>query len=384
MSGVLFVSNGHGEGAIAARIAMELRTIRPLETDHFALVGEGEAQQCLREVGPRRRMPSGGLIAMGNVRAIAADMAGGLPALTIAQLHYLRRIRGAYRVAVAVGDVWALFMALRARAAATVFVGTAKSVYVAPYGSLEERVLRKARAVFVRDRATAQRLEAHGVPAQPANVIADLADTRVPAPQELPFDPAFALFPGSRAQAYADAVFLCGVVRAVQRTRGGFGALLSIAANLAVDRFTQALAQAGWDVRMLRGELEPFALFDDEREIVRAWRGPIGAALAGARLALGQAGTANEAAAAAGIPVVAFVPARERGGRWYRRRQAALLNGALALVEREPAKAAAYVRALLDDPERLREMGEAGQRRVGPRGARTIASRIAELCARAA
>ncbi|HEX3549759.1 MAG TPA: hypothetical protein VHT53_05255, partial [Candidatus Elarobacter sp.] len=64
MTAVLFVSNGHGEAAIAARIAEELRALAPVRTDHFALVGAGLGGGAFADVGPQRAMPSGGLVAM--------------------------------------------------------------------------------------------------------------------------------------------------------------------------------------------------------------------------------------------------------------------------------------------------------------------------------
>ena len=51
----------------------------------------------MHEVGPRRAMPSGGLIAMGNVRNIARDLRSGLLALTLAQRAFLARARGDVR-----------------------------------------------------------------------------------------------------------------------------------------------------------------------------------------------------------------------------------------------------------------------------------------------
>ena len=134
MTRVLFVSNGHGEAAIAARIACELRAILPVATDHFPLVGDGFASDGFPEVGPRRRMPSGGLVAMGNVRAFAGDVLAGWPALFAAQLRFLRDAGPSYAAIVAVGDAYGCALARRS-GRPLVFVGTAKSVYVAPYGA---------------------------------------------------------------------------------------------------------------------------------------------------------------------------------------------------------------------------------------------------------
>ena len=53
---------------------------------------------------------------------------------------------------------------------------------------------------------------------------------------------------------------------------------------------------------------------------------------------MGQAGTANEAAAAAGVPVVAFERDRDRKTAWYRMRQHGLLGEALAVLPGDLAR----------------------------------------------
>lgn len=377
MSGALFVSNGHGEVAIASRIAHELRGA---QCDHIALVGDVRQGSILREVGPRRAMPSGGLIAMGNVRNIARDVAAGLVGHTLAQVRFMRSVRGTYDVAIAVGDVFALIMALQARARATIFVGTAKSVHHAPYGPMERRLIRAAQRVFVRDAATAQALRAHGIDAQPANVIADLYEASSQPRIDAPFEPCIAIFPGSREAAYADAVALCGIVRELAARDARAGGVLSVAPGLDPARMRAALAQDGWSVRERPSEREPFSLYEGEREIVRAWRGPLGAMLASAQLVLGQAGTANEAAAAAGLPVVAYEPSSRGKRAWYRARQAGLLGGALLVVDGDVAQAARAVRELLGDAARREEMGRVGRERMGPPGgAKLIAGAIESL-----
>lgn len=378
---VLFVSNGHGEIAIAARIAFHLQQLAPIRCDHLALVGDSWQLGFMEEVGPRRAMPSGGLIAMGNLRNIARDLASGLAGLTIAQWRFLRSVRGQYAVTIAVGDVLALLMALQARSKATVFVGTAKSVYVASYGRFERSVIRKAQAVFVRDDATAQNLRTSGIAAAPANVMADLGDRGGWA--QLPGDEAtqLAIFPGSRESAYEDARFLLAVVRRIAQDDPGVRAVLSIAPALRPARFAELLRADGWRVEERSDLLAPFSAFEGDRELVTTWSGPSEAMLPTAKLVLGQAGTANEAAAAAGIPVIAFVANRERK-KWYRRRQAQLLGDALLIVPRDPSEGARAVVDLLRDPQLRERMAKAGRERMGPPGAaRSIAERIVQLCA---
>jgi uncharacterized protein (TIGR03492 family) len=356
VNAVLFVSNGHGEAAIAKRIAAELRALAPLRTDHFALVGSGFGDAAFHAVGPARTMPSGGLVANGNVRAFARDVGAGFFALLARQLAFLRRVRGRYAAVVAVGDVYALLLARITRAPA-LFVGTAKSVYVAPYGPGERRILRGARAVFVRDERTADALRRRGVDAHaPGNVIVDLltTDARVDWHGAAP---RIAILPGSREPAYDDAAVLAQTVRELARRRPGLGAIMSIAPGLDAARFAPALAG------------EP---------AIAAWDGDLGALLAEATIAFGQAGTANEAAAALGVPVVALRQPGARAGDWYRMRQGRLLGDALALVPGEPAGAAAALDALLADPARLARMAATGRERMGAAGgARTIAQAIA-------
>jgi uncharacterized protein (TIGR03492 family) len=379
---VLFVSNGNGEIAIADRIAQELHALRPdAAIDHFPLVGESRSAR-MREVGPRRAMPSGGLLAMGNLRNIVRDVGSGLLALTYAQRRFLKRARGEYDRVVAIGDVFALLMALAVRAPVT-YVGTAKSVRVAPYGFFERRVLRRADGVFVRDEATAARLRAQDVAAlAPGNVIVDLFDGDDDARANeaaVGFAPMLAVFPGSRTSSYRDASFLLEVVRRVAADRPGLGAVISIAPLLDVATFAAGFREDGWRVDARDDARIPFELRDGDRVIARAWSGTIGPLLTRAQLVVGQAGTANEAAAAAGVPVAAFELGRDRKTTWYRMRQHGLLGEALAVLPGEAAQAATELRALLDDAPRRATMGAQGRQRMGgPGGALAIARAIDE------
>jgi uncharacterized protein (TIGR03492 family) len=379
MNRILFVSNGHGEVAIASRIACELGGV---QADHLALVGAGYTAKGLHEVGPRRAMPSGGLIAMGNVRNIARDVGAGLIRHTLSQLRFLRSGHGRYDVAVAVGDVFALIMALQARPKATIFVGTAKSVHHAKYGPMERRLIRSARRVFVRDAATAEFLRVHGIDAHPANVIVDLYADAGTAPIETPFQPFVAIFPGSREAAYADAIALCRILRELAKEDAHIGGAFSIAPGLDSQRMASELVADGWRVVDRSDPQQPYSLYDGEREIARAWRGPLGAMLADAAIVLGQAGTANEGAAAAGIPVVAYEPSRSGKRAWYRTRQAGLLGDALLVVDGDARHAARQVRALLEDSARRAHMGTVGRERMGPPGgAALIANTILTIAA---
>lgn len=382
MTRVLFVSNGHGEAAIADRIARDLHALLPAaQLDHLALVGESRSSN-MREVGPRRTMPSGGLVAMGNVRNLLRDVRAGLLQLMARQRRFLRDARGGYDAAVAVGDAYALGVTLNA-AAPTIFVGTAKSVSVAPYGRYERRVLARAAVRFVRDEPTAQRLRDDGLQVESgANVIVDLFAPEPGAPAieaTRNFAPSLVLLPGSREDAYGDASFLLDVVRALFPRFPALGAVLSLAAGLDASRFARDAARDGWNIGAASDGV-PFSLLHEGRVAVIGWSGALNTAFAGATVVLGQAGTANEGAAARGLPVVAFSHDGWGASRWYRRRQEGLLGKALAVVPRRLPDAASAVAALLDDTARRRMMSDVGRARMGPPGAsRRIAAAIARL-----
>ena len=385
MRRALFVSNGHGESAIAERIAREIPGLAPIPfgLDHLALVGEPR-DGVLATVGPRRTMPSGGLVAMGNVRAFGRDLRAGFATLFASQIGFLRSHGRRYDCVVAAGDVYALALARLAQRP-TIFVGTAKSVYVAPYGLLERRFLRTAARVFVRDRATGEHLRAHGVAAEaPGNTIAELADDAPRPPLELASGDFIGVLPGSRASAYVDAVRLCGVIRALAERIAMPRALLSIAPWLEPDRFAAVLAADGWVIEPVAAPGEVAFRGRAGGATLLAWRGALGTLIAASCMVLGQAGTANEQAAAAGLPVVALesddpLVARKAGDEWYRMRQGRLLGDALALVPAAPQPAADAIAAILANPARLEKMREAGRDRMGPHGgSRAIANAIIE------
>jgi hypothetical protein len=353
----LFVTNGHGEAAIAARIASDVRALAPLATEHLALVGERFAESGFPDVGPQRAMPSGGLVAMGNVRAFGRDVRAGWLGLFARQLRFLGSVRRRYAAVVAVGDAYAAALARRA-GPPLVFVGTAKSAYVAPYAGFERRIIGAAARLFVRDVATAEALRRRGLRAEaPGNVIVDLlaGGSRYAWPGAV----RIVLLPGSRERAYADAERIAEIAERVAARVPGVATVLSIAPALDPARFAPLL---------------------ERHPALGVWFEGIGGILAGATVAIGQAGTANEAAAAGGVPVVALELAGDRRSGWYRMRQERLLGEAILVVPGDPPAAADAIVALLNDPVRRARMGAAGRERMGPSGgSAAIARAIADL-----
>ena len=271
-------------------------------------------------------MPSGGFIAMGNLRHIARDLRAGLLALTAAQYRFLRGARGTYDAVVAIGDV--------VRAADVAF-GRLAGGLRRHREERQRRALRTVRgtrpppraAVFVRDEPTARRCATPASTSKPAaNVIVDLFGE--------PGDRARRGVRGLRSGAAAPAgqprervrrrTVFAGIVRELARARPVLGACSRSHRLLDAARFEPGRARTGGACAAARSER---ALRLARRALATSRARGAGRSArcsAVATLAMGQAGTANEAAGRRGRAGRAFERGRDRKTGWYRKRQCGL------------------------------------------------------------
>jgi uncharacterized protein (TIGR03492 family) len=365
------ISNGHGEDVIAAALADALvARDASLELRAFPLVDRGEAfaARGIARLGPCRAMPSGGftLHSWANLRA---DLGAGFLGMTGRQLGVLARLRS--DAVVVVGDVYAQALAGLVRGRFRAVLQPLVSAHLrsasppAPHRYFMERISYPERAlmrhlasvVYARDEATARWLRDHGVRLAVAlgNPMVDRAVGR-PLPG-LPPGAHIALLPGTRAHTPAALVRMAQGVAALGDT----------------------LALVAW------GGGEPPALPgwapDPEPPPVpglrRAWRhggarlwlieGRFGDVLASACCALGTAGTANEQAAAMGLPVVSF-PLPPHYTAAYLTNQKRLLGEALEVTTADAPSLAAALAHLRDDATLRRRRGEEGRARMGGGG----------------
>ncbi len=381
MKRLLVLSNGAGEDAIAAKILARLPQSVQDAVVCCPLVGAGKALESRFELcGPRVQPPSEGLFRESLMLA-ARDLWHGTLAGHARQLQFLRSQRLTVGLTVAVGDLFPVVWAGLAGLAPIVFVGTAKSVYHHPYSWPERWLLRRyASCSLVRDGVTAERLGEQGVEAQwLGNAMMDEVQPSGNALPEWGEGPVLTLFPGSRSQAAEVLPFQLEVLTDLTQ-RLGSPVQAAIAAAPGVD-LAQLTARCDcWQLNVTDGEGGLLGYLSNEGQRVAIFAGRLGDLLHASELALGQAGTANEQAAGAGVPVVAF-DARAGGGlRWYRKRQKGLLGDAVAVVPKsvEAVSLEAY-RLLTDRAEHQRRV-EIGQDRMGPPGGtERMASVIAEL-----
>ena len=319
---VLFVTNGHGEAAIAAqsrrrrarcaaahrslragRRALRRATIFPTSARSARCRPAGSSRWATCARSRAISAPACRLV-RARSSVFCARRAGATPRSSRSATRTRARSRAS-------------------RGAPLAFVGTAKSVYVAPYGPVERRILRGAARIFVRDAATADALRAHGVARRsagqrdrrPARDRRALRLARAAAARALARQPRARV----RRRAAASPRSSPRCARAARHD-----AVLSIAPNLDPARFAPVLA--------LRRS--------------RPWRGRSAAPRAARRWRSDRAGRRTKPRPPRAAGRRARI--RRRAARaWYRMRQKGLLGDAMLVVPGEPAAAAEAIVALL-------------------------------------
>lgn len=401
---LLFLSNGHGEDAIAVRILKELPWVQdsePLFISALPLTGEGRAyrQADIELISPAQALPSGGFLYQDG-RQLLRDLRGGLIGQVAQQFAAMRNWAKTGDAVIAVGDVVPLLLAWLS-GLPYAFVGTAKSEYWlrdqagklpqenfwsrfsgwsgSVYLPWERWLMCRplCKAVFVRDALTADWLNQRSIPALYAGN--PMMDGLVPASTEplipersnpfadRPIGPeplSLLLLPGSRApEAYANwqqiLATVPGLVQAFHRRP--LTLLAAIAPDLSLEAFQRQLS--GWQPLAT----EPYWVFRDRNVTLALIPDAYAACLDQTVAAIAMAGTATEQFVGLGKPAIALPGRGPQFTRSFAQVQSRLLGPAVTLVE-HPSKVGAELRALLNDPDRLRLAYDSGRQRMGPAG----------------
>jgi uncharacterized protein (TIGR03492 family) len=381
MKRLLVLSNGAGEDAIAAKILARLPTEVRDCVLCCPLVGPGKALEGHHELaGPRVLPPSEGLFRE-SISLVVQDLWQGVLAGHFRQLAFLRRERSRFGLVVAVGDLFPVLWAGLAGLRPLLFVGTAKSVYHHPYSLPERLMLRHfCDTTIVRDQATAERLSKQSVSARWLGNA--MMDEVTPTGRPLPLGaegPVITLLPGSRKEAPEVLPFQLEALAELRSRFGPLQAAVAAAPGSLPDDLSAACTQQGWALHSCPGE-GALGLLERDSLSVPILQGRLGDLLARSSVALGQAGTANEQAAGAGVPVVAYNPRGEKGLRWYRKRQKGLLGDAVKIVPQKLESVVEELASLLADPTERERRGQIGRERMGPSGGtRRMAEAICQL-----
>lgn len=381
---VLLVSNGHGEDTLGVILARALKEAAPsLDVVAFPVVGEGLRyyEDGWPVVGVQKMMPTGGLVREGW-RAWTKDFRAGLLSLSLRQWRALRRLRDECDWAIAVGDIYPLWLCGAILARPVAFVPTAKSDYIRPHLAIEVAAMRRwCFAVFPRDGKTAANLAARNVPAFNAGNLMMDAVEHPEAPFDIPEGKAVVgLLPGSRAEAYDNLAFMLSVVERTDPRAFYFP--VSLASDLDPNRAAERLVESGWTwipAEMSTSEGAPHAADNGTSgwvgsllkgdHVVPVYRRHFAAILHASQVVIGMSGTANEQAAGLGIPVLTCPRPGIQFSPKFVAVQKRLLGDALWVEEPEPeAMKRALLRLVTDGALRC-HMQAVGRERMGPPGA---------------
>ncbi len=360
---ILFISNGHGEDLIAARIAQDLSDLR---VAGFPLVGMGEAYRRseIPVIGPRHAMPSGGFV-LRDAAALRADVKAGLGKLLLEQSRFLASM-ATPRLTVAVGDLLPVAASLLL-AGPRAFVGCNKTDFYESWGSsylaAEIALFKWADLqVYPRDHLTHQRLIHLGVRSESlGNPMMDGIDPEWPGE-----DGVLGILPGSRPEAFDNFARILPCLEAVGR-RMPVEALLAAPTALAPQGWETIAQEAGWEVSPEAFRKGALILRRDHdfTQVIRR-----------SRVLLGLAGTANEQAVGCGRPVVAFAGSGPQYNLQFAKLQAELLGPGLLLTRGNPEDVAAEVLKAFE-PAHQEAARQAGRQRMGkPGGAERIAGSL--------
>jgi uncharacterized protein (TIGR03492 family) len=419
---LLCISNGHGEDAIALPVLQELRKLSPsTEIVTLPIVGVGKAysNNGFAIAGQVQTLPSGGFNQ--DSRQLVRDLRGGLAGLTIEQLRTVRQWGKSGGQILAVGDIVPLLFAWLS-GADYAFIGTAKSEYyirdsrgeilVSQRDSIEvktgsyyfpwERWLlnrRRCKAVFPRDKLTAENLSQYQIPAfDLGNPMTDGVSLAEPLPWRIDANPQvfhqsksvnhrliITLLPGSRPpEAYANWIQILIAVNSLipvfnQRE---IVCLAAITPTLDLDILQGNLSELGW-TQVVDPDPDPDLtnLIPDERAIyyqrenativisTQAYR----QCMHLGDCAIAMAGTATEQFISLGKPAFIIPGTGPQFTPAFAEAQTRLLGESVILVA-QARDVGVEMQRLLAQPDKLQSIARNGLLRMGTSGA---AKRIA-------
>ncbi|MFH1710663.1 MAG: DUF354 domain-containing protein [bacterium] len=359
MKKILFITNGHGEDIVAARIINELGR-KDVAIDVMPVVGKGDTFKGLgvRLIGPLNVLPSGGF-GLRNYSYLIKDIFSGLIAKVLSQIKALKRNEWSYRLVIGIGDIVPIMYSMITKCP-FIFVGVNKSDHYRKlafnYTHLEKLLLRKyCQLTLARDMRTAKALASCGINATyVGNPMMDgvMRDVRLNV-RGARKGKTIGFLPGTREDAYKNIEDFFKIAWHIRQLDKKIKFILSIPASLDKDKI--AKIKKPMDVPMANN-------FNN--------------VLSRSSIIIGLSGTGNEQAAGLGIPVISFPGRGAQFNSRFASGQKELLGNALLLLQRDLKAIAEESVKLLKDKKRMLSMGNAGRKRMGGPGA---SKQIAEM-----
>ena len=388
---ILFISNGHAEDTIAARIIEELLKLSSLlNIKALPLVSEGKsyAHLKIRVLGPRRMMPSGGFVGF-NPLWLARDMASGWLGVLRGQVGALRKQRAVTRLVVCVGDVFLVILSVLFLKKPIIFLCTAKSAYarlLKDHYRIEKWLMKRfCQLVLPRDELTTSSLQNFGINAvYVGNVMMDCLkitgeDFGIGENKYI-----VGILPGSKEEAYKNLPIILDVVKKISRKSflsRKVDFLLSLAASLSLERLGEVVSlsrdwilESSASEERKRGIVACFVSAPGIR--IKIVRGRFADVLNTSEVIIGLSGMGNEQAVGLGKPVVSFPTKGPQITKRFLHIQQLILGEAISIVEPKAETVAEEVAVILSHPEKREEVLRVGKKRMGGPGA---AAQVADL-----
>lgn len=376
----LIISNGSGEDRIGLALAQAWRQAVPeLELEALALVGSGHIYQSAQiPLRPLHFTPPSQGFAYLHAGLLWQDLRGGLARHIRLVWQDLSQNRQSYDQVIAVGDIVSLLAASRLNARQAFVACALSDHYIAErspgkssFDAFQIVWLRHSQTLtFTRDALTAANLQARGVKARfLGNPMLDAFDPESePIQQALHSSkPILLLLPGSHQDALLNFSLMLAQLQPLQTE--AIQIEIVLAPQLSQTAFEAALQTSGLKVSDDLSEGLSF--------VFTAARG-FKLALARAHAVLGLAGTANEQAVAAGVPVVSFHSTGKQYTAAFAEAQQRLLGRGLTYLGPPcPELISWQIRAVLNNPRYRQVAQSVAQERFGlPGASQRIISKI--------
>ncbi|MGK7957254.1 MAG: lipid-A-disaccharide synthase-related protein [Crocosphaera sp.] len=410
---ILVISNGHGEDVIAVSIIEALRQFsRISKISALPLVGTGYTYEKanIPIIGTVKTMPSGGFNQ--DINQLWRDVNGGLLGLSYHQYQTIKQWGNNGGKILAVGDILPLLFAWLS-GGEFAFVGTAKSEY---YLRDEEKWLASTsfverwlgsmyfpwerwlmgrfacRGVFVRDSLTAQILQKWSLPVYDlGNPMMDQFSVNPSVTFASEIEPLIILLlPGSRMPEAQQNWQL--ILQAVDSIKAIFSqrALLFLAAitpSFNSIPFQEDLIDKGWKKEALNTyqlsipDAQTISFTKEQATLILSQQA-YQTCLQLSHIGIAMAGTATEQFVGLGKPVITFPGSGPQFTHKFAQAQTRLLGVSVTLVHR-PEEVGITMMELIKDPQKLQEIAENGQKRLGtPGAAQRIARCLVDDCFR--
>lgn len=339
---IRFVSNGHGEDAIACQLIPFFdRSLYSLVG--FPLVGHGSAYKALNIESKltQKQLPSGGFLR--RPMDVIRDLLSGL----LGRLFWQRRqlLESPSDLQIVVGDVFALVMACWGQKIPTIFLPTAKSERAIPHSAIELYLIKRfAKAVFPRDKETHDRMEERGILSYFfGNPMFDGIQSEL----DEVHDFIIGVLPGSRDEMVGNMAKILLIIELLRFSQP-MSFIVALAPGVSHEKLQDIVNAGPWQLEFSDNI---YTFFHPSSKCSVVISNQFYDVLHQSRLVIGLAGTANEQVMFANRPLISFIGTGPQSTKQRFTEQHQLIDGAetVFIDSNDPVKISAQINTILEE-----------------------------------